>query len=57
MNGFVAFRTLQNAVSCTEEAAQLICDCLNWYVARSGKPIEVIEKCLALYKLKMEMRP
>ena len=53
MNDFVAFRTLQNAVPCTEEAAQLICDCLNWYVKRSGKPLEAVERALALYKLKV----
>jgi hypothetical protein len=35
----------------TEEAANLIMDCLNFYVTRSGKSLAVIERTLALYKL------
>jgi hypothetical protein len=57
MKDFVAFRALWDSVPFTEQAADLICDCLNWYVARSGKPLEAAEKLLALYKLKTELRP
>ena len=55
MNDFVAFRALWDFIPFTEQAAELICDCLNWYVARSGKPLETVERALALYKLKMEV--
>jgi hypothetical protein len=54
MNDFVAFRVLWDSVPFTEQAADLICDCLNWYVKRSGKPLETVERALALYKLKTE---
>ena len=54
MNDFVAFRVLWDSIPFTEQAAELICDCLNWYVARSGKSLETVEKCLAMYKLKTE---
>ena len=54
MNDFVAFRVLWGSIPFTEQAAELICDCLNWYVARSGKSLETVEKCLAMYKLKTE---
>lgn len=57
MNDFAAFRALWNAIPFSEEAAQLICDCLNWYIVRSGKPIETAERALALYKLKTETKP
>jgi len=53
---FVAFRVLWDSVPFTEQAAELICDCLNWYVARSGKSLETVERPLALYKLKTEMK-
>jgi hypothetical protein len=53
---FVAFRTLWDSIPCSEEATQRICDCLNWYVKRSGKSLEAIERCLALYKLKTEVK-
>jgi hypothetical protein len=56
MTDFIAFRVLRDSVLFTEQAAELICDCLNWYVVRSGKPLEAAEKLLALYKLKMEMK-
>ena len=56
MNDFVAFRALWDSYLFTEEATQLVCDCLNWYVARSGKPLWVAERALALYKLKTEMK-
>jgi len=55
MNDFAAFRALWDSYPFTEEATQLVCDCLNWYVVRSGKPLEAVEKLLALYKLKMEI--
>ena len=48
---FAAFRVLWNSVPFTEEAANLIMDCLNFYVKRSGKSLAVIERTLALYKL------
>ena len=48
---FAAFRTLWNSVPFTEESANLIMDCLNWYVKRSGKSMATIERALALYKL------
>ena len=51
---FVAFRALWDSVPFTEQAAELICDCLNWYVVRSGKPLEAVEKLLALYKPETE---
>ena len=53
---FVAFRVLWDSVPFTEQAADLICDCLNWYVARNGKSLETVERALALYKLKTEMK-
>ena len=56
MNDFVAFRVLWDSIPFTEQAAELICDCLNWYVARSGKSLETVEKCLAMYKLKTETK-
>ena len=56
MNDFVAFRVLWDSIPFTEQAADLICDCLNWYVKRSGKPLETVERALALYKLKTETR-
>ena len=55
-DNFVAFRVLWDSIPFSEQAVELICDCLNWYVARSGKPLEAVEKLLALYKLKMELR-
>jgi hypothetical protein len=51
---FAAFRTLWNAIPFTEASTQLICGCLNFYVVRSGKPLWVAERALALYKLKTE---
>jgi hypothetical protein len=51
MNDFAAFRVLWNSNPFTEEATQLVCDCLNWYVVRSGKSLETAERALALYKL------
>lgn len=51
---FTVFRTLWNAIPFSEEAANLICECLNWYVKRSGKSMATIERALALYKLKTE---
>ena len=56
MNDFVAFRALWDSYPFTEEATQLVCDCLNWYVKRSGEPLWVAERALALYKLKTEMK-
>jgi hypothetical protein len=56
MNDFVAFRALWDSYPFTEEAMRLVCDCLNWYVARSGKSLETVERALALYKLKTEMK-
>jgi len=56
VNDFVAFRALWDSIPFSEQAAELICDCLNWYVARSGKPLWVAERALALYKLKTEMK-
>lgn len=53
---FAAFRVLWDSNPFTEEATQLVCDCLNWYVVRSGKPLEVAERALALYKLKTETK-
>lgn len=53
---FAAFRVLWNAIPFSEEAANRICDCLNWYVVRSGKPLAAVERCLALYKLKTETK-
>ena len=48
---FAAFQVLWNSVPFTEEAADLIIDCLNFYVKRSGKPLATVERALALYKL------
>jgi hypothetical protein len=56
MNDFIAFRALWDSYPFTEEATQLVCDCPNWYVKRSGKPLWVAERALALYKLKTEMK-
>lgn len=56
MNEFSAFRTLWNAIPFTEASAQLICDCLNFYVVRSGKPLWAAERALALYKLQTETK-
>lgn len=53
---FAAFRVLWDSNPFTEEATQLICDCLNWYVQRSGKPLWAAERALTLYKLQMETR-
>jgi len=53
---FIAFRALWDSYPFTEEATQLVCDCLNWYVVRSGESLETVERALALYKLKMELR-
>jgi len=54
MDDFVVFRVLWDSNPFMEEATQLVCDCLNWYVRRSGKSLETVERCLALYKLKTE---
>ena len=52
---FAAFKVLWNAVPMSEESAELICSCLNYYVGKSGKSIRELEKVLAQYKLeKME---
>jgi len=52
---FAAFKVLWNAVSMSEQSAELICSCLNYYVGKSGKSIRELEKVLAQYKLeKME---
>jgi len=52
---FAAFKVLWNAVPMSEESAELICSCLNYYVDKSGKSIRELEKILARYKLeKME---
>jgi hypothetical protein len=56
MNDFVVFRVLWDSIRFTEQAAELICSCLNWYVKRSGKSLDAVEKCLTLYKLKMETK-
>jgi hypothetical protein len=51
---FVAFRTLAEAIPFNEEALELICSCLNFYVeflTRSGKTEREIERVLALHKL------
>jgi hypothetical protein len=48
---FAAFQVLWNSIPLSEEAADLIVDCLNFYVTRSGKSLAVIERTLALYKL------
>jgi hypothetical protein len=53
---FVAFRVLWDSNPFTEEATRLVCDCLNWYVARCGKSLDAVERLLALYKLRMEMK-
>jgi hypothetical protein len=55
MNEFVAFRILWNSNPMSDEAMHLVCACLNWYVKRSGKSLDAIERCLALYKLGREM--
>jgi len=34
----------------SEQAAERICDCLNYYVKQSGKSIRELEKILAVYK-------
>jgi hypothetical protein len=52
---FAAFKVLRNAVPLSEESAELICSCLNYFVGESGKSIRELEKILARYKLeKME---
>jgi hypothetical protein len=51
-NDFHAFRVLWNSVPFTDEATDLVMDCLNFYVQRSGKPLATVERALALYKLK-----
>jgi hypothetical protein len=51
-NEFVAFRTLWNAIPMSEQAAERICGCLNYYVRWSGNSIRELEKVLAVYKLK-----
>jgi len=48
---FVAFKVLWNAIPMSEESAELICSCLNYYLAKSGKSIRELEKILAQYKL------
>ena len=52
---FAAFKVLWNAIPMSEQSAELICSCLNYYVGKSGKSIRELEKILARYKLeKME---
>jgi hypothetical protein len=52
---FAAFKVLWNSIPLSEESAELICSCLNYYVGKSGKSIRELEKILAQYKLeKME---
>jgi len=52
---FVAFKVLWNSIPMSEQSADLICGCLNYYVGQSGKSIRELEKILAQYKLeKME---
>lgn len=51
MSDFVVFRILWNAIPMSEQAAERICDCLNYYVKQSGKSIRELEKILAVYKL------
>ena len=48
---FAAFKVLWNAVPMSEQSAELICSCLNYYVGKSGKSIRELEKILAQYKL------
>jgi hypothetical protein len=52
MSDFVAFRTLYTSIPMTEQVAQLICDCLNYYLKKSKVPVERLEKIMALYKVK-----
>jgi len=47
----VCYRTLASAIPFTAQQAELICDCLNSYLAHTGKPLAVVERRLALYKL------
>jgi len=48
---FAAFKVLWNSIPLSEESAELICSCLNYYVCKSGKSIRELEKILARYKL------
>jgi hypothetical protein len=48
---FAAFKVLWNSVPMSEQSAELICSCLNYYVGKSGKSIRELEKVLARYKL------
>jgi len=42
MREFVAFRTLWNSVPLSEETTQLIFDCIDYYVKRSGKTMREV---------------
>ena len=48
---FAAFKVLWNSTPLSEQSAELICSCLNYYVGKSGKSIRELEKVLAQYKL------
>jgi hypothetical protein len=50
---FVAFRTLHEADPMTDEAYELIVRCLEYYLQHCGKPLSLIERFLAQYKIEL----
>jgi len=44
VDDFCVFYTLQDAIPFSEEAADLICACLNWYIRKSGNSADACEK-------------
>jgi hypothetical protein len=56
MNEFAAFRVLRDSFPLSEEAYERVCAIIDEVMRRSGKPLWVAERALALYKLKMEIK-
>jgi hypothetical protein len=48
---FVAFRALWDSIPLTPKAYERNRALIDGFVRRSGKSLEAIERCLALYKL------
>lgn len=56
MNDFVAFRVLRDSIPLTEEAYERTSAQIDGFVRRCGLSLAAVERALALYKLKMELK-